>query len=71
MCYLQFTRGELLVQIGNPTVAMDMLWVLAEKIREGDSKCSICRKILDKSHNSKLCFICHKKRLAAARKLLF
>ena len=57
-----------------PSVAMDMPWVLAEKIRDGDSKCSICRQILDKlllPPNYIICFICHKKRLAAARKLVF
>ena len=76
MCYLRFNGGELLVQIGLVplSVKMDMPWVLAEKIRDRDSKCSICRQILDKlslPHNYKFCFICHKKRLAAARKLVF
>ena len=54
---------------------MDLPRVLAEKkIREGDSKCYICRENLDKAFsapNFNLCFLCHKKRLAAARKLLF
>ena len=72
MCCLRLNRGG---DFWPPSVKMDLPRVVAEKkIREGDSKCYICRENLDKDFsalNFNLCFICHKKRLAAARKLLF